>query len=116
MTRSNLYVTLSNGSQINCVADGSSAPEHGYIVEQLILPLLKLEDSGKEMALLEEHCCMNELRVNSTYRYALNLPEKAVFFYEETYNYRNDRFILGENITNRYKAYVESLSTKNEKS
>ncbi|SDE86482.1 hypothetical protein SAMN05216464_110105 [Mucilaginibacter pineti] len=112
MTRSNLYVTLSNGQQITCVADSSSAPEHGYIVEQLILPLLELGDAEQELALLEEHCCMNELRVNSTYRYALNLPKKAVFFYEESYNYSNDRFILGKNITNRYNAYVKSLSPK----
>ena len=32
MTRSNLYITLSNGEAIICVADSSSAPEL-YIME-----------------------------------------------------------------------------------
>jgi hypothetical protein len=36
MTRSNLYITLTNGETINCVADSSSAPEQSYIVESLL--------------------------------------------------------------------------------
>ncbi len=35
MTRSNIHITLSNGKKLKCVADSSSAPEQGYIVEDL---------------------------------------------------------------------------------
>jgi hypothetical protein len=38
MTRSNLHITLSNGQQIICVADSTSAPEQGYIVEEVFTP------------------------------------------------------------------------------
>ncbi|WP_426477524.1 hypothetical protein ACP3T3_20235 [Chryseobacterium sp. CBSDS_008] len=39
MTRSNLHITLSNGEEIICVADSSSAPEQGYFVEEILMPL-----------------------------------------------------------------------------
>jgi hypothetical protein len=48
MTRSNLHIKLSNGKSIICVADSSSAPEQGYIVEQILLPLLSFNDSEQE--------------------------------------------------------------------
>lgn len=40
MTRSNLHITLSNGEEIICVAESTSAPEQGYIVEEILTPLL----------------------------------------------------------------------------
>ncbi|MGF7079640.1 hypothetical protein [Mucilaginibacter sp. UYCu711] len=107
MTRSNLYVTLSDGEQVQCVADSSSAPEQGFIVETLLLPLLSLNNSEKELALLEKYCSMNELRVNATYRYDLNLPKKRVFFAEEIYVPRFDTFHYGEVLNDRYTAYLQ---------
>jgi vacuolar-type H+-ATPase subunit D/Vma8 len=109
MTRSNLHIKLSNGKSIICVADSSSAPEQGYIVEQLLLPLLSLGDSEKELALLAEHCTMNDRRVNATYRYVIDLTTKEVRFYEERYNYRTDTFHRGKEITERYNDYLEAL-------
>ena len=53
MTRSNLHIKLSNGKSIICVADSSSAPEQGYIVEQILLPLLSFDDSEILQILLE---------------------------------------------------------------
>ena len=47
MTRSNLYIKLTDGSNMNCVADSSSAPEQGFFVETLLLPLLALNDAEK---------------------------------------------------------------------
>jgi hypothetical protein len=67
MTRSNLYITLSNGKQLKCVADSSSAPEQEYIVENLLLPLLAFDDAEKELAMLNELCTMYELRANAVY-------------------------------------------------
>lgn len=81
MTRSNLHIKLSNVKSIKCVADSSSAPEQGYIVEQLILPLLALNDSEKEMNLLTQHCTMDDRRINASYRYAINLTTKCVRLY-----------------------------------
>lgn len=109
MTRANLHVTLSNGKSIKCVAESSSAPEQGYIVEQLILPLLALDDSEKELELLSEHCTMDERRANATYRYTIDLTKKEVRLFEENFNYRNETFHKGKEITKRYNDYLESL-------
>ena len=114
MTRSNLYITLSDGTYLSCVADSSSAPEQGYIVECLILPLLMFDDSKKELTLLTEHCCMTELRINASYRYEINLQTKTVNFFEENYHYKSDTFTVGENLTDRYLTYL-STETKIEK-
>lgn len=81
MTRSNLHIKLSNGKSIICVADSSSAPEQGYIVEHLLLPLLSLDDIEKEMYLLSEHCTMDERRINADYRYTIDLTTKEVKFF-----------------------------------
>jgi hypothetical protein len=113
MTRSNLYVTLSDGDQLVCVCDSSSAPEQGFIVETLILPLLGMNDPEKEKALLTQYCAMNEQRVNATYRYALNLPKKRVRFFEETYQSRTDTFRCGTELTDRYLGYLK-IETESE--
>jgi hypothetical protein len=110
MTRSNLHIKLSNGKNLICVAESSSAPEQGYIVEQLLLPLLACDDAVKEMALLTEHCTMNERRINATYRYFINLQTHTVHFFEENYNYKNNTFYTGNDLTDRYRDYVESLN------
>src|SRR5277367_682669 len=107
MTRSNLHIKLSNGNNISCVADSSSAPEQGYFVEQVIEPLLALNDPEKELRLIEEHCTMNEQRVNATYRYIINLQTKTVHFFEENYDYKTDKFFAGENLTDRYRDYLQ---------
>jgi hypothetical protein len=106
MTRSNLYITLSNGNNIIAVADSSSAPEQGYIVEQFLLPLLSLSDTQKELEFLEENATMNELRVNATYCYTINLIKKAVRFYEENYQAKTDTFSKGKDLTQRYVDYL----------
>ena len=107
MTRSNLHIKLSNGKNIICVADSSSSPEQGYIVEYLLLPLLSLDDSEREMALLSEHCTMDERRTNATYRYDIDLRTKDVRFFEEEYNYEKGTFRKGKEITERYDTYLE---------
>jgi len=107
MTRSNLYIKLSNGSNINCVVDSSSAPEQQYIVETLLFPLLALNDVDKELAMLTELCTMHELRANATYRYLINLQTKVVHFFEESYDYKNDKFSIGNDLTHRYLDYIE---------
>jgi len=109
MTRSNIHIKLSNGKIVDCVAEGSTAPEQGYIVQSLISPLLTLDNAENELELLEEHCTMDEQRVNATYRYIINLKTKAVHFFEENYNYNNDKFYTGADLTHRYFAYVETL-------
>lgn len=109
MTRSNLPIRLSNGKLLICVAEGSSAPEQGYIAEQLILPLLTLNDPEKELALLQEHCTMNERRSNATYRYFINLKAKTVHFFEENYDAKSGSFFTGKDLTDRYHTYVNSL-------
>ncbi len=112
MTRSNLYITLTNGEAIICVSDSSSAPEQGYLVEELLLPLLSLNDADKELALLGAHCAMNELRTNATYRYEINLQTKTVGFFDEIYFYKTGIFRKGENLTRRYTAYLSSIKNK----
>jgi hypothetical protein len=110
MTRSNLHIKLSNGKSLICVVDSSSAPEQGYIVEQLLLPLLSLDNSEQEMALLSEHCTMDERRANATYRYTIDLTTKEVRFFEEHYDYTKDTFRIGKDITERYCHYIKTIS------
>jgi len=110
MTRSNLHIKLSDGKHLICVADSSSAPEQGYFVEQLVLPLLACNDAGKEMALLSEHCTMNDRRINATYRYFINLQTKAVHFFEENYDDKKGTFYTGKDLTDRYRDYLESIT------
>lgn len=112
MTRSNLYITLSDGSKLFAVADSSSAPEQGYIVEQFLQPLLALNDAAKEKELLKEHCCMNELRTNATYSYFIDLQYKEVRFYEEYYEYKSDTFKQTKDLTGRYAAYLKKIANK----
>ena len=109
MTRSNLHIKLSNGKSIICVADSSSALEQGYIVEHLLLPLLSIGDSEQEMALLSEHCTMDERRCNATYRYTIDLTTKEVKFFEEHYSYAKDTFRKGKDITECYEDYIKAL-------
>jgi hypothetical protein len=111
MTRSNLYVTLSEGKKLKCVADSSSAPEQGYIVEDVILPLLSYNDAEKELALLREHCCMDELRINATYRYIVDLQAKTISFFEEHFNDHTGKFKIGEDITYRYLDYRNTATS-----
>ncbi|UMQ43062.1 penicillin-binding protein [Chryseobacterium sp. Y16C] len=110
MTRSNLHITLSNGQQIICVADSTSAPEQGYIVEEVFTPLLNFNNHSEEMDFLKMHCTMDERRVNAMYRYYINLITKDIRMYEENYNYRADRFYKGEDLTERYTSYAETLN------
>jgi DNA-binding Lrp family transcriptional regulator len=112
MTRSNLYITLSNGDAINCVADSSSTPEQGYIVENLIIPLLSYSNAENELALLKEHCILNELRINADYRYEINLRKETVAFYDEMYFFKTGVFRKGENLTRRYIAYLEKIQNE----
>jgi len=112
MTRSNFYIKLSNGDAITCVADSSSTPEQGYIVENLIIPLLSFSNAEHELALLKEHCTLNELRVNADYRYEIDLQKETVAFYDELYFFKTGVFRKGENLTRRYIAYLEK--TQNE--
>ncbi len=109
MTRSNLYITLSNGEAIICVADSSSAPEQGYIVEKLIIPLLSFSNAENELALLKEHSTLNELRTNADYRYEIDLRNETVAFYDEMYFFKTGVFRKGENLTRRYIAYLEKI-------
>jgi hypothetical protein len=112
MTRSNLYITLSNGDAITCVADSSSTPEQGYIVENLIIPLLSFSNAENELALLKEHCAMNELRANADYRYEIDLQKETVAFYDELYFFKTGVFRKGENLTRRYIAYLEKIQNE----
>ena len=112
MTRSNLYITLSNGNTLICVADSSSAPEQGYIVESLLLPLLKLDNAESELALITAHCTMNDHRINATYRYEIDLRVKTIAFYGERYFYKTATFRKGENLTDRYTAYLLSIDNQ----
>ncbi|MFL9835568.1 penicillin-binding protein [Chryseobacterium terrae] len=109
MTRSNLHIKFSNGKSLICVADSSSAPEQGYIVEQLIQPLLLLDNSEQELQFLSEHCTMDERRLNADYRYTIDLKKKEVRFFEEHYSYKKERFIRGRDITHRYDEYIKNL-------
>lgn len=112
MTRSNLHITLTGGKQIICVADSSSAPEQGYIVEQVLIPLLNFDDRDQELELLKNHCTMDDRRTNATYRYEINLMTKKVSMYEENYNFRAERFYKGKDLTERYSSYVENLKNQ----
>ena len=112
MTRSNLYITLTNGEAIICVAESSSAPGQGYIVESLLLPLLSLNNPDAERSLLNEHCTMNELRSNATYRYEINLRSKTVAFFDEIYFFKTNKFRRGENLTRKYLAYLEEIQNE----
>ncbi|WP_412468799.1 penicillin-binding protein [Pedobacter sp. KLB.chiD] len=109
MTRSNLHITLSNGKKLICVADSSSTPEQGYIVEHLIRPLLELGDPAHEIELLEEHCTMHDRRCNACYRYYIDLQNKTVKLFEEIFSYKTERFKRGADLTKRYNEYVERL-------
>lgn len=109
MRRSNLYITLSDGSSFICVADSSSAPEQGYFVESVLMPLLSLKDKDKEIALLTEHCTLNELRINASYRYEINLQTSEFSFHEEVYNFQFDNFKKGRNLTGRIIAYLDKI-------
>ncbi|WP_447951661.1 penicillin-binding protein [Chryseobacterium koreense] len=110
MTRSNLHIKLSNGKSLICVADDSSAPEQGYIVESLFLPLLSLDNSEQELEMLKEHCTMDEKRINADYRYLIDLTTKEVKFFEEHYSYTKDTFRKGKDITERYNEYLKTIN------
>lgn len=110
MTRSNLHITLSNGQRIICVADSSSAPEQGYIVGQVLIPLLNFNNHVQELDLLKKHCTMDERRANATYRYYINLITKEVTMFEEHFNYTSEKFRKGKDITERYTSYIENLN------
>ncbi|WP_194932942.1 hypothetical protein [Sphingobacterium paramultivorum] len=112
MTRSNLYITLSSGQQIVCVADSTSGPEQGYIVEEVFTPLLNLNNSHKEIKLLKKHCTMDEKRANANYRYYINLITKEVTMFEEHFNYTTEKFRKGKEITERYTRYLEKLNNQ----
>ncbi|KKO89189.1 penicillin-binding protein [Sphingobacterium sp. Ag1] len=117
MTRSNLHITLSDGKRMICVADSTSAPEQGYIVEEVFTPLLNFNNTDQELAFLKIHCTMDERRVNADYRYYINLITKEVMMFEEHFNYSAEKFRKGKNITERYTNYVEKLNNQdNEKS
>jgi hypothetical protein len=107
MTRSNLFITLSDGSIVNCVAESSSAPEQGCFIENFLLPLLSRTNAETERQLIEEYCTVNELRVNATYRYYIDLANPEVKFYEENYNYKTDKFYLGKDLTERLTTYLK---------
>lgn len=112
MTRSNLHITLSDEQQIICVADSTSAPEQGYIVEEVFMPLMNLDDSSKELSFLKKHCTMDERRANATYRYYINLITKEVTMFEEHFSYTSEKFRKGKDITERYTNYVEYLNNQ----
>ncbi|WP_186292677.1 hypothetical protein [Mucilaginibacter corticis] len=107
MTRSNLYITLSNGKEIIAVADNSSAPEQGYFVEQVLLPLFSFRDAEKEMVLLREHCTMDGLlRLNADYRYDIDLCLRKVDFCEEKYDWGAEVFRKGKYLNDRLRDYL----------
>ena len=112
MTRSNFYIKLSNGENITAVADSSSAPEQGYIVENLIIPLLSFSSTENEPALLQVHCTLNEQRVNADYRYEIDMKKETVAFYDEMYFFKTGVFRKGENLTRRYIAYLEKIQNE----
>ena len=109
MTRSNLHIKLSNGKSLICVADSSSAPEQGYIVERLFLPLLSLDNSEQELLMLKEYCTMDERRINAYYRYLIDLTTKEVKFFKEHFSYTKLNFRKGKDITKRYDIYLKSI-------
>lgn len=110
MTRSNLHIKLSNGKTLICVADSSSAPEQGYIIEHLLIPLPSLNNSEQEILLLSEHCTMDERQINADYRYTIDLTTKEVKFFEEHYSYTKDTFSKGKDVTERYDEYLTTIN------
>ncbi|AKK71296.1 penicillin-binding protein [Chryseobacterium gallinarum] len=110
MTRSNLYITLSNGKKITCVLDTNSAPEQGYIVEEIILPLLSFNDDNRELFLIKKHCKLDEKRVNACYRYYIDLCTKEVQLFEEHFNYTTEKFRKGKELTERYTDYLNKIN------
>lgn len=110
MTRSNLYIRLSNGKKMICVLDTSSAPEQGYIVEDIILPLFSLNDDSRELSLIEKHCTMGEMRANACYRYYIDLCTKEVQLFEEHFNYTTEKFRKGKELTERYTEYLNKIN------
>lgn len=109
MTCSNLYIILSDGRHFDCVAESSSAPEQGYFVETLLIPLLHFRNAEKEIALLTEHCTIGEFRTNASYRYDINLQTSEFSFQEEVYNFQFDTFKKGRNLTGRIIAYLDKI-------
>ncbi|OCA77140.1 penicillin-binding protein [Chryseobacterium artocarpi] len=114
MTRSNLHITLSNGKKFICVLDGSSAPEQGYIVEDILLPLLSFHNGDRELSLIKKHCTMGERRANACYRYTVDLIGKEIRMFEEHYSYNRDVFRKGKEITERYTDYVQKLNLQDD--
>lgn len=112
MTRSNLYITLSNGKKMTCVLDTSSAPEQGYIVEDIILPLLSFNDDRREVSLIKKHCTLGEMRANACYRYYIDLCTKEVQLFEEHFNYTTEKFRKGKELTERYTDYLNTMNPK----
>jgi hypothetical protein len=112
MKRSNLYITLSDGSKLFAVADSKSAPEQGYIVEQLLQPLLAINNATKEKELLKEHCCINQLRPNARYDYFIDLQLKEVRFYAVKFDCKSDIFIVLNDLTDSYHAYLKKIADK----
>jgi len=111
MTRSNMHITLTDGERIQCVADSSSAPEQGYFVEDVILPLLALHDPDEELELIRLHCTMDEQRSNATYRWEIDLSARCIRFYEENYHPKKDTFKKGLDLTGRYLSYLKKIET-----
>jgi hypothetical protein len=52
---------------------------------------------------------MNEQRSNADYRYEINLITRRVSFFEERYDAGKDRFDRGEELTDRYDAYLHMI-------
>jgi hypothetical protein len=98
------------------VADSSSAPEQGFIVQQLIQPLLQLNDAKKELQLIQAHSdAINELRTNADYHYEIDLRHKTVRFFEENYNDKTGKFRKGKDLTEeRYIPYLKSIQNNDE--
>jgi len=115
MTRSNLHITLSNGETLKCVADNSSAPEQGYMVEELILPLLALHDPDEELELIREQCMMVEQRINADYRWEIDLQNRQICFYEEAYQTSKGTFKKGLNLTGRYLSYLKKIESETDR-
>jgi len=115
MTRSNLHITLSDSEMLKCVADSSSAPEKGYIVEELILPLLALHDPDEELELIREHCTMDEQRINADYRWEIDLQIRHIRFYDEAYQASKDAFKKGLDLTGRYLSYLKKIKSETDK-
>jgi hypothetical protein len=97
------------------VADRSSAPEQGYFVERVILPLLALRDAGEQLRIIRAHCTMNEQRVNASYRWEIDLENYRIRFYEENYHPGRDTFKKGLDLTGRYLSCLKKIETDTDK-